>query len=84
MHGVFDVADAQATFFAAAQALAQRFQAIGMGQQRLGFGKKGLAIAGQPNALLAAFEQGQAQAFFELGDLPHRRADQGDCPGVWR
>ena len=70
VHGVFDVADAQAAFFAATQALAEGFQAIGVGQQGAGFGEEGLAVAGQADALLAAFEQGQAQAFFELGDLP--------------
>ncbi|CAI8986666.1 putative DUF5753 domain-containing protein [Pseudomonas sp. IT-P2] len=69
VHRVLDVADAQAAFFATAQAFAEGFQAIGVGQQGAGFGEKGLAVAGQAYALLAAFEQGQAQAFFELGDL---------------
>lgn len=69
MHGIFDIANAQAAFFPTAQALAQGFQAIGVGQQRFGFGQEGLAVAGQADALLAALEQGQAQPLFELGDL---------------
>jgi hypothetical protein len=48
VHGVFDVADAQAAFFAAAQAFAEGFQATGVGQQGAGFGEEGLAIAGKP------------------------------------
>ena len=70
VHGVFDITDAQTAFFAAAQALAQGLQAVGVGQQGLGFGQERLAVAGQADALLAALEQGQAQAFLELGDLP--------------
>ncbi|MNO90709.1 hypothetical protein D3C76_822360 [compost metagenome] len=70
VHGVFDVADAQAAFFAAAQAFTQGLQATGVGQKGTRFGEEGLAVAGQADALLAALEQGQAQAFFELGDLP--------------
>ncbi|MNI06096.1 hypothetical protein D3C73_590660 [compost metagenome] len=70
MHGVFDIADAQPAFLATAQAFAEGFQAIGVGQQCAGFGEESLAVAGQANALLAALEQGQAKPFFELGDLP--------------
>ena len=44
-----------------------------MSQQGAGFSEKSLAIAGQANALLAALEQRQAQALFELGDLPAQR-----------
>lgn len=44
-----------------------------MGEQGAGFSEEGLAITGQANALLAALEQRQAQAFFELGDLPAQR-----------
>jgi hypothetical protein len=62
VHGVFDVADAQAAFFAAAQAFTQGLQATGVGQKGTRFGEEGLAVAGQADALLAALEQGQAQA----------------------
>ncbi|MNE41343.1 hypothetical protein D3C80_1354070 [compost metagenome] len=70
VHGIFDVANAQAAFFATPQTLAKGFQSIGVGQQGAGFGEEGLAVAGQADALLAALEQGQAQAFLKLGDLP--------------
>jgi hypothetical protein len=73
VHGVFDVADAQAAFVAAPEPLGQSFQPRGMGEEGLGLGQEGAAVARQADALLAALEQRQAQPFLQLGDLPAQR-----------
>ena len=73
VHGVADVADAQAAFLAAAEAAAEVLQACGVPQQGCGFGEEDAAVAGEPEALLAALEQGQAEVLLELGDLPAER-----------
>ncbi|MCY1448089.1 hypothetical protein D9M71_647370 [compost metagenome] len=70
MDGMADVADAQPAFLATAQALAQRFQALGMFEQATRLGQEGAPVAGQVQALVAPFEQRQAKVVLQLGDLP--------------
>ncbi len=59
MDGVVDVADAQATLFAAPQAFAQRFQTFGMLEQATGFTQEGAPVSRQEQALITPLEQCQ-------------------------
>jgi hypothetical protein len=64
MHRVFEVPDTQAAFVAAPEPPRELFEALGMREKRLGFGKKGPPVRRQTNALLRALEQRQAEVFF--------------------
>ena len=73
MHRIFDIADAQPTVFTPPQAASERFEPVGVRQQRAGFGQKRLAVSGQANALLIALKQHQSETFLKLGNLPAQR-----------
>ncbi len=73
VHGVVHVADAQAALVATAEAAAQVLQAVRMPQQGRGLGEEDTAVGGEPDALLAALEERQAQVLLELGDLAAER-----------
>lgn len=70
VHGVGDVPDAQAALLAAAQSPAEVLQPVRVPQQGAGLGQEDPAVGGQPDALLAALEEGEVQVLLELGDLP--------------
>jgi D-threo-aldose 1-dehydrogenase len=73
VHGVGHVADAQAALLAAAEPPAEVLQPVRVAQQGACLGQEDAAVGGQPDALLAAFEEGQAQVLLQLGDLPAER-----------
>ncbi|MNY38661.1 hypothetical protein D3C86_1733000 [compost metagenome] len=70
VHRVFQVADAQPAFVAAAKPSRQRFEPVGMRQECAGLGQERAAVAGQADSLLRALEQRQPEFLFKLGDLP--------------
>lgn len=73
VHRVGDVTDAQAALLAPAEAPAQVLQSVRVPQQGTRLGQENPAVGGEPDALLAAFEQGESQVLLQLGDLPAER-----------